>query len=210
MAIVGDVELLLRQTIVTLPNLEALAVGAEVGAKVDAVFRIGKIVGGGTDLGASGVVDPLLERVEGEVLGETYVAVEREGVATSIIVQAAHIATRTATHIPTLCPLPKAPLLTCKHRSTPSSTHLICRGSSEGGGGGGGGGGGVLPSTMLNVCRDGLPPVASESKQACVMMPLRPEERQAFPPTTARCLSSGHQDMSGTFGKAVKVESIPV
>lgn len=65
MPIIGNVKLLGRQAIVTLPDLEPLSVGAEVGTKVDAVVCIRKVVGRDTDLGASGVVDPLLERVEG-------------------------------------------------------------------------------------------------------------------------------------------------
>lgn len=62
--VVGDIEALCRQVIVTLPDLEILTVGAEVGTKVETVLGVGVVVGRNADGGASGVVDPLLEGEE--------------------------------------------------------------------------------------------------------------------------------------------------
>lgn len=61
--IISDIQSLSRD-VVRLPYLERLAVGSEVGAKVEAVFGVGKAVGRDADLGASRIVYPLLEGVE--------------------------------------------------------------------------------------------------------------------------------------------------
>lgn len=60
MVVVGDVELLLGH-VVSLPDIQRLTVGAQVGAKVDTVLSVGKFVRRDTNLGAAAVIDPLLE-----------------------------------------------------------------------------------------------------------------------------------------------------
>lgn len=74
--VVGDIELLLRQAFVALPDLETLSVGTEVGSEIDAELCLGKVVGCYPDLGATLIIDEVLKSVKVEVFGEAYVTVE--------------------------------------------------------------------------------------------------------------------------------------
>lgn len=77
MVVVGDVELLSGQSLVGLPDVQGLTVGSQVGSKVDAIVGVGISVGCNANLGATGVVYPLLEGEVGVVFGEA-VATEAE------------------------------------------------------------------------------------------------------------------------------------
>lgn len=74
MVVGGDVKAL-RWNIICLPDLQALPVGTEVGAKVDAVLGGGDVIGRDANLGASQVVYPLLVRIVRQILREADVAI---------------------------------------------------------------------------------------------------------------------------------------
>lgn len=74
MVVIGDVELLLGD-VVSLPDVEGLTVGAQVGPKVDAVLRFRVGVGRDADLGAAQGVVESLERSKLAVVREAVAAV---------------------------------------------------------------------------------------------------------------------------------------
>lgn len=59
--VTGDVQLLGRQSVVALPDLQTDAVDTSVRAKVNAVVGCGQAVRRDTDFGTAGCVDELLE-----------------------------------------------------------------------------------------------------------------------------------------------------
>lgn len=71
--VVRDVQLLSGQAFVSLPDLEPLTVGTKVRSKVDTEIGIGEVVGCETDVGATGLVGPLLQ---GEIIGSVGEAFE--------------------------------------------------------------------------------------------------------------------------------------
>jgi hypothetical protein len=99
--VVGDVELLLGH-VVSLPDLERLTVGAEVGTKVDAIFEIAKAVGRETDLGAAGLVDPLLKSGKIALPSEAFKPAAKKGGALSTPANSRKAAN---TYMPKVAPL---------------------------------------------------------------------------------------------------------
>jgi hypothetical protein len=59
--VLGDVQLLSGEAVVSLPDLELLPVCSEVGIEVDTVFGVRENVGRETNGGATGLVNPLLK-----------------------------------------------------------------------------------------------------------------------------------------------------
>lgn len=68
--VVRDEQLLGGQSFISLPDVQGLTVGSEVVAKIDTVVGFRISVGRDADLGATSVVNPLLEREVGVVCSE--------------------------------------------------------------------------------------------------------------------------------------------
>jgi hypothetical protein len=72
--VVRDEQLLGGQSFISLPDVQGLTVGSEVGAKIDTIVGVRISVGRDADLGATSVVNPLLEWEVGVVCSEAVAA----------------------------------------------------------------------------------------------------------------------------------------